>query len=139
MLEIFNDSDDSEGSFDDTRTNNVIRIDLLDDAMQSSQNPSASEYSSNLEIKILKSEAPHRMPHTQSMIKNSSLGRSRGDSGKIESKIIKENSDKKDKSVISKQLNTLILWFRNTTNVIWNPKPVIIRYPKPVILAPNED
>ena len=95
MLEIFNDSDDSDDSLDDHKSNSLIKIDFLDENLMCSPNESIKNYYSNVHIKTNKVSAPARRLYTENSLlqPNNVKGRPRWDSGKLESKNSRDNSN----------------------------------------------
>jgi len=112
MLEIFNDSEDSDASLDDNKINSIIRIDFLDDNLLSSQR-SIQEYNSNVEVRPAISKLQSKVLQAESLFVGAYKGRQRWDSGKLESKNSREDSNYDSEQMKSKCYT--LIFFRSRT------------------------
>ena len=104
MLEIFNDSDNSDASLDDHKWNSLIKIEFLDENLICSQNETIKDYYSKVNLKTNKASLPTIRLFTENSLSQpvNTKGRPRWDSGKLESKNSRDNSNYDSRRFICK-------------------------------------
>ena len=68
MLEIFDDSDNSDASLDDNKRNSLIKIKFLDENLMCSQNKTIKDYYSNVNLKTNKASLPTIRLYTENSL-----------------------------------------------------------------------